>query len=244
MDAFLKLPHGQLSKLAELQQKDQLRKKLSDPPKPLFKEIRELVLRKCRKEKLHQIRAIFEKQPFGELERLVTQKLLDMAKRVAKEELDSENWLHRVARLTGQSYEQVRVTILEFLDTDVFNVSVENFVSFLNPLIESWDMDLATFSMEIILNGKLASGTPKKFEFAESDASELKEELGLKEFLVNRSLSGDIAPEELKFLRGLRVKGKRPTPLYYYRELQNLRDPLHFRVEPQASMRKLSGGAQ
>lgn len=244
MDAFLKLPHGQLSKLAELQQKDQLRKKLSDPPQPLFKEIRELVLRKCRKEKQHQIRAIFEKQPFGELERLVTQKLLDMAKRVAKEELDSENWLHRVARLTGQSYEQVRVTILEFLDTDVFNVSVENFVSFLNPLIESWDMDLATFSMEIILNGKLASGTPKKFEFAESDASELKEELGLKEFLVNRSLSGDIAPEELKFLRGLRVKGKRPTPLYYYRELQNLRDPLHFRVEPQASMRKLSGGAQ
>ena len=72
---------------------------------------------------------------------------------------------------------------------------------------------------------------------------QLKEELGLKEFLVNRSLSGDIAPEELKFLRGLRVKGKRPTPLYYYRELQNLRDPLHFRVEPQASMRKLSGGA-
>jgi len=26
----------------------------------------------------------------------------------------------------------------------------------------------------------------------------------------------------------LRFKGKRPTPLYYYRELQNLRDPLHF----------------
>jgi hypothetical protein len=27
----------------------------------------------------------------------------------------------------------------------------------------------------------------------------------------------------------LRLKGRRPTPLYYYRELQNLRDPLHFR---------------
>jgi len=31
-----------------------------------------------------QIRVIFEKQPFGELERLVTQKLLDVVKRVAK----------------------------------------------------------------------------------------------------------------------------------------------------------------
>jgi hypothetical protein len=28
----------------------------------------------------------------------------------------------------------------------------------------------------------------------------------------------------------LRFKGKIPTPLYYYRELQNLRDPLHFRA--------------
>jgi hypothetical protein len=29
----------------------------------------------------------------------------------------------------------------------------------------------------------------------------------------------------------LRFKEKRPGPLYYYRELQNLRDPLHFRAE-------------
>jgi len=27
----------------------------------------------------------------------------------------------------------------------------------------------------------------------------------------------------------LRFRGKRPSGLYYYRELQNLRDPLHFR---------------
>jgi len=61
----------------------------------------------------------FERQPFGELERLVTQKLLDVIKKVAKEELNSENWLHLVARLAGRSYEQTRVTLLEFLDTDV-----------------------------------------------------------------------------------------------------------------------------
>lgn len=244
MDAFLKFPPGQLSKLAELQQKDQLRRKLSDPPEPLFKEIRELVLRKCRKEKQEQVRVIFEKQPFGELERLVTQKLLDIAKQVAKEELDSENWLHQVARLSSRSYEQVRVRILEFLDTDVFNVSVDNFVSFLEPLIEAWDIDLATFSMEIVLNARLAPGGSKKIEFVERDTQELEEEPGFKEFLIDRALSGDIAPEEIKFLKGLRVKGRRPTPLYYYRELQNLRDPLHFRTESRSSMRELSGGTQ
>ena len=68
------------------------------------------------------VRAIFEKQPFGELERLVTQKLLDVVKRVAKEELESENWVRLVARMGRRSYEDMRVLILEFLDTDVFNV--------------------------------------------------------------------------------------------------------------------------
>jgi hypothetical protein len=38
-----------------------------------------------------------------------------------------------------------------------------------------------------------------------------------------------VTAEEIKFLRALTFARKHPTPLYYYRELQNLRDPLHFR---------------
>src|SRR5712671_7563545 len=123
---FLKLHSGKLAKLAEHQRKEELKRNLGDPPTPLFKEVRELILRKCAPDKEKQVRAIFEKQRFGELERFVTQKLLDVIKNVAKEELNSENWLHLVARLTGRSYEQMRVTLLEFLDTDVFNLSPEN----------------------------------------------------------------------------------------------------------------------
>src|SRR5205814_5553442 len=67
-----------------------LKRNLDDPPKPLFREVRELILRKCAPGKVKQVRVIFEKQPFGELERLVTQKLLDVVKRVAKDELRSE----------------------------------------------------------------------------------------------------------------------------------------------------------
>ena len=188
-----------------------------------------MILRKCSPAKERQIRAIFEKEPFGEVERLVTQKLLDVVKRVAKEELESENWLHLVARLSGRSYKQMRVFVLEFLDSDVFNVSAENCVSFLDPLIESWDIDLASFGMEIVLNRRLAPGYPQKFEFVEREPDQsLEEEAGLKEFLRDRSLSGDATQDEIEFLKKLRFKGKRPTPLYYYRELQNLRDPLHF----------------
>jgi hypothetical protein len=81
----------------------------------------------------------------------VTQKLLDVVKKIAKDELQSETWLRSVARLSGKSYEAMRVGILEFLDTGVFNVSLANCASFLDPLIESWDIDLATFGTEIIL---------------------------------------------------------------------------------------------
>jgi len=231
MGRFLKLPNGQLSQLADLQRKEELKRKLVEPPTPLFKEVRELILRKCQPDSEKQIRAIFEKQPFGELERLTTQKLLDVVKRVAKEELENENWLHLVARLSGRSYEEMRVLVLEFLDTDVFNVSVENCVSFLDPLIESWDIDLATFGVEIVLNRSLAPGYPRKFEFVEREPDQpFEEEPGLKEFLRDPSLNGDTTEEEIEFLKKLRFKGKRPTPLYYYRELQNLRDPLHFRA--------------
>src|ERR1700730_4232817 len=124
---FLKLPAGKLAKLADHQRREVLKRNLEDPPKPLFKEVRKLILRKCVPGKEKQIRVIFEKQPFGELERLVTQKLLDVVKGVAKDELESETWLQSVARLTGRSYEAMRVSILEFLDADVFNVSAEDF---------------------------------------------------------------------------------------------------------------------
>ncbi|HEV2494280.1 MAG TPA: helix-turn-helix transcriptional regulator [Terriglobia bacterium] len=230
MAKFLKFPNGELAKLADLERQEELKRKLGDPPAPLFKEVRELVLRKCKPDKQKQILAIFEKQHFGEIERLVTQKLLDVAKRIAREELDSENWLHLMARLSNRSYPEMRVAILDFLDTDVFNVSIENCASFLDPLIESWDIDLATFAVEIVLNRRVAPGQPKRFEFVEKEPDPaFDEQPGLKEFLHDASLSGGATEEEIRFLRKLRFKGKRPTPLYYYRELQNLRDPLHFR---------------
>ena len=230
----LKLPNGELAKLADLQRQEELRRKLADPPTPLFTEVRELVLRKCKPDRQNEIRAIFEKQPFGELERLVTQKLLDVVKSVAKGELESENWLRLVARLSDRSYEEMRVAILEFLDTDVFHVSIENCVSFLDPVIESWNIDLATFGLEIVLNRRVAPGHPKKFDFVEKEPEPaFDEEPGLKEFLGNPSLSGDATEEEIEFLKRLRFKERRPVPLYYYRELQNLRDPLHFRAPRQ-----------
>ena len=232
MGKFLKMSGGRLAKLAELQRREELKRNFEDPPAPLFQEARELVLRKCTPEKQEQLRAIFERQPFGELERLVTQKVLDVVKRVAREELNSDQWLRSVARHSGRSYKQMRVMILEFLDTDVFHVSVEHCTSFLDPLIDSWEIDPSTFGMNIVLNRRFSPGQSKRFEFVETEPAQPPGgEPGLKAFLKDAALSGDVTQEEIEFLKRLRFKQKRPAPLYYYRELQNLRDPLHFRQE-------------
>jgi hypothetical protein len=63
-------------------------------------------------------------------------------------------------------------------------------------------------------------------------------EPGLKEFLENDPFNANATLEEIGFLRKLKFRGKRPTALYYYRELQNLRDPVHFRETSVAPMQK------
>jgi transcriptional regulator with XRE-family HTH domain len=231
MDQFLKLPRGELARVADRQRKEGLKRELGDQPAPLFQEVRALILRKCKPERERHLRAVFEKEPFGELERLVTQTLLDVVKGVATAELENDYWLRMVAELSRRSYEETRVIVLEFLDTDIFHLSAEHCVSFLDPLIESWDINLTTFALDIILNPRVVSGHVKRFEFIQREADQLVgEEPGLKGFLQDSALSGSATAEELAFLKRLRFKGKRPTPLYYYRELQNLRDPLHFQT--------------
>jgi transcriptional regulator with XRE-family HTH domain len=232
MSKFLQLSNGELATLARSQRMDALRRDYEEHPGALLKETRKLILRKCTAARQKDVRSIFEQQPFGELERLVTQKLLDVVSRVARSELDNQAWLHEVAQLGDKSYEQMRVIILEFLDTDIFSVSNEDCISFLDPLIARWDIDLSTFDIEIALNKRLAPGDPKKFAFVEQDYDSRRgDEPGLTEFLQDAALSADLSEVELDLLRMLRFKTRQPNRLFYYRTLQNLRDPLHFREE-------------
>jgi hypothetical protein len=94
--------------------------------------------------------------------------------------------------------------------------------------------ELLTAKFEPIHNQSGSGWAPvpehlKQFAFMERAPEDLDpQEPGLEAFLKEASLSGDATEEDITFLKRLKFKGKRPTPLYYYRELQNLRDPLHF----------------
>jgi hypothetical protein len=232
MEVFLRLDPGELRRLAEVERAEEAERRLGRAPEPLFQQFRELVLRKCVPEKRDAVRVVFDAQAFGTLEQLVTKKLLEVVQSIARRELDSEDWIRLAAHVGGQSNEAMRVIVLEFLDTDVFHVSNENCIDFLDPLVESWDVDLESLRLDIVLNDKLVADGRHTFAFVESrPADPPVEEPGLTEFLGDSRLCGDVTKEEIEMLRQQRFRSRRPNKLYYYRAVQGLRDPLHFAEE-------------
>jgi transcriptional regulator with XRE-family HTH domain len=234
LEGALKLSGGQLARLATVQRGQGTRMRRADPPPaPLFTHVREAVLDACDARDAAAMRLLFAKDPFSPVERLVTQTLLDVVKRAARAGADDREWVKGVARAAGHRFEQTRVEVLDFLETDVFNLSPPQCDQFFRPLLERWTIDLSSLAMDVVLNPRLApTEPPRRFEFRERDlTSNGAEEPGLTAFLKDQALSRDTSADELTFLRGLTFHARRPTALYYYRELQNLRDPLHFRDE-------------
>ncbi len=243
MERFLQLEPGELGRIVEIERAEEMKRRLGRAPEPLFQQFRELVLRKCVPEKRGDVREVFDAQPFGMLERLIARMLLEVVQGIARKELESEDWIRLAASAGGRSHEEMRVLVLEFLDTDVFHVSRENCVDFLDPLVTSWDVDLFTLRLDITLNDRLVAEPHRTFSFVEGEPGD--EEPGLTEFLEDPQLSGDVTEAEVRLLRQQRFGGKRPTKLYYYRALQDLRDPLHFTGEsssPRARRDVTSGG--
>ena len=78
-------------------------------------------------------------------------------------------------------------------------------------------------------NQPVATQPVKRFEFVERAPGE---EQGLRGFLDDPALTGTATADEVSWLRQLPFLDRRPTPLFYYRELQTLRDPLHFGPRP------------
>src|SRR5207248_1859313 len=55
---LLKLPAGKLAGLADVQRNEELKKKIQSPPVPLFREVRKLLLEKCKRNRRRQVRTI------------------------------------------------------------------------------------------------------------------------------------------------------------------------------------------
>jgi transcriptional regulator with XRE-family HTH domain len=229
MEDFLGLQRGELGRVAEIERADEIKRRLTRAPEPLFQHFRDLVLRKCVVDKQEEVRSIFELQPFGTLERLVAQKILEVVQKIARQELESEDWMRLAARVGGRTHEEMRVIVLEFLDKDEFQVSKEDCVAFLDPLVKSWEIEMETFRLDITLNPGLVADHRRTFAFVEKEPEEASgAQPGLDEFLKDSQLSQHLTDEEVGILRRQWTGRRRPTKIYYYRVVQNLRDPLNF----------------
>lgn len=226
MSGVLGVSREELARLAALEQHEALDQKWQQAPPAHFGPMRELVLSKCRPSSQRQMRAIFEKQPFGELEQLVTRTLIDVVRDEARAHAGDDPWVRSIAKAGRNTYREMRVRMIDLLDSNP-GASIGDFSPFLDPLIHTWNYDLDDFTLEV----QLASGVTRKFGFREEMHVEAGgEERGLRAFLRDSRLSSSATEEEIAILRGMRFpQGGRPTALFYYRILQTLRDPLHFR---------------
>src|ERR1700736_4372791 len=225
MSRVLGLTRDELARLAAIEHHEALDQKWLDAPAPRFGPMRELVLRQCKRARQRQMRDIFEKQPFGELEQLITRTLIEIVRSEARKHADDETWVRSIAKSGRNSYPEMRVRMIDLLDSDP-TTSIGDFSAFLAVLIASWDYDLDDFTLEVELLG----GACRKFSFRENTEEAPDEEPGLRKFLKDPNLNAGATPEEIEFLRHMRFpSGGRPTALFFYRTLQSLRDPLHFR---------------
>jgi transcriptional regulator with XRE-family HTH domain len=226
MSRVLGLSREELARLAALEQHEALDQKWQQAAPARFGPMRELVLRKCRPSRQRQMRAIFEKQPFGELEQLVTRTLIEVVRDEARAHADDDVWVHSLARTGRNSYREMRVRMIDLLESDP-RASIGDFSPFLDPLIDSWHYDLDHFTLEV----RLANAVTRRFAFREErNERPGAEERGLRAFLRVCRLSSSATPDEIEILRRMSFpEGSRPTALFYYRILQSLRDPLHFR---------------
>jgi transcriptional regulator with XRE-family HTH domain len=228
MSRFLDLPREELARLAALHHHQALDRVWKETPPARFGPMRELILRKCRPARQAPMRAIFADEPFGEMERLITRTLIQAIRDEAREHARDETWLRSIA--SAGSYRKMRVRLIELLDSDPV-ASIGDFSSFLEPLIQWWDFDFVHFTLQIVLAG----GATRRFGFGEERSEDPPvEEPALRAFLRDPTLSAGVTSEEIESLRRMRFRSsRRPTVLFYYRTLQILRDPLHFRERGQ-----------
>ena len=224
MSRLLGLPREELARLAALQHRDKIDRAWRNSSDPRFGPMRELVLGKCNRRNEKRLRELFEKDPFGEVERLITRTLVEVVRDEARSHARDEAWLRTIAATSGENYRKMRVRLIDLLDNDPA-ASIGDFTLFIDPLVRLWTFDVDAF----VLHVRLTTGVARTFVFGE-DVKQQKaadDPAGLRAFLRDERLSASVTADEMHILRGVHVPSA--NAVFYYRILQNLRDPLNFR---------------
>jgi hypothetical protein len=109
------------------------------------------VLELCLPERARTIQRRLNRPDGGELEHLIVGRLLQVAQGFVNRKLEDEVGLRMAATRDGCTYLEARMRLLEFLDADAESLTPRDCDEFLRPRITSWDLDLDTHAMRIVL---------------------------------------------------------------------------------------------
>ncbi|MGH7676534.1 MAG: hypothetical protein ACREMV_14805 [Gemmatimonadales bacterium] len=97
---------------------------------------------------------VLARRATGELERLIAQRLLEVGHSFVRRQLDDHVGMRVAARREGCGYAELRMRLLEFLDTGAESLTPAHYEAFVRPRIAMWDFDLDTRAMRIVLRSQ------------------------------------------------------------------------------------------
>ena len=118
--------------------------------------VRELLFALCEPARARVLTRRIARTGGTELEHVIVDRLLSVAKGFARRQLEDEFGVRVAARRAGLRSSERRMQLLDFLDTTPNTLTPAHIVDFIQPRVAGWDIDLETRAMRIVLR----SGDP------------------------------------------------------------------------------------
>jgi len=109
------------------------------------------LLELCAPERQRVVQRRLARPDGGTLETVIVGRLLSVAQGFVNRKLEDEVGLRMAATRDGCTYLEARMRLLEFLDADSASLTPRDCEEFLRPRINTWDIDLETHAMRIVL---------------------------------------------------------------------------------------------
>jgi Fe-S cluster assembly iron-binding protein IscA len=114
--------------------------------------VRKLLLELCEPSRAAAVtRGLGYGKRSASLEILITQRLLDVAQGFVRRQLEDEVGIRVAAKREGCSHTEIRLRLINFLDVMPDSLTVADHETYLRPRIATWDIDLETHAMKIVL---------------------------------------------------------------------------------------------
>ncbi|HYT71292.1 MAG TPA: helix-turn-helix transcriptional regulator [Gemmatimonadales bacterium] len=146
MGKFLRLHRNDLPTCARAERSTAASRRRRPAP-----EVRRLMLELCEPGKARLLGRRLMRPDGVELECLIVERLLEVAQGFVSRRLEDEVGMRVAATREGRSYLDARMRLLEFIDATPDSITPQDCDEFVRPRIASWDLDVDTRAMRIVL---------------------------------------------------------------------------------------------